>query len=213
MLRVGLTGNIASGKSSVAEVWRGLGAAIVDADRLARTAVTPGSPGLVAVVAEFGPHVLRADGSLDRGALRRIVFADATARQRLEAIVHPEVARLRAEEEAELARSGVEIVVHDIPLLYEVGAERGLDLVVLVDAPEAVRLERLLRDRGLPEAEARAMIAAQQPAAGKRARADLVIDNDGTPAQLAERAERTWERIREWAAGRAAPPGRSSGSG
>lgn len=202
MLRVGLTGNIASGKSSVGEVWRGLGAAIVDADRLARTAVVPGSPGLAAVVAEFGPHVLRSDGSLDRAVLRRMVFADPTARRRLEAIVHPEVARLRAEVEAELAHSGVEIVVHDIPLLYEVGAERGLDLVVLVDAPEAVRLERLVQDRGLPEAEARAMIAAQQPAAGKRARADIVIENDGTLAQLAERAERAWEQIRRWAVGR-----------
>lgn len=212
MLRVGLTGNIASGKSSVAEVWRGLGATIVDADRLAREAVAPGRPGLKAIAAEFGPEVLRADGALDRTAMRRIVFADPAARHRLEAIVHPEVDRLRRAAEAELARAGVAIVVHDIPLLYEVGAERGLDLVVLVDAPEEVRVERLMRDRGLPEAEARAMIAAQLPAAGKRARADLVIENDGTPAQLAERAEQAWERIGEWATRREGPRGRS-GSG
>ena len=195
--RVGLTGNIASGKSAVAAAWQRLGAPVVDADVLARQAVAPGTPGLRAVREAFGPGVLDADGALDRAALRRLVFADAAARRRLEGIVHPEVARLRAEAEARLARAGARIVVHAIPLLYEVGAEGALDLVVLVDAPEAVRLERLLRDRALPEAEARAMIAAQQPAQAKRARADLVIDNDGTLAQLAAEAERAWAEIRE----------------
>lgn len=204
MLRVGLTGNIASGKSVVAEVWRRLGAAIVDADELAREAVAPGSPGLQAVVGAFGPHVLASNGALDRAALRRIVFADAAARGRLEAIVHPEVARLRVEAEVALGARGVDVVVHEIPLLYEVGAERGLDLVVLVDAPEEVRLERLVRQRALPAAEARAMIAAQMPAAEKRGRADLVIDNDGTPAELAAKAEAAWAQIRAWAE----PPGR-----
>jgi len=195
--RVGLTGNIASGKSAVAAAWQRLGAPIVDADLLARQAVAPGTLGLRAVRAAFGPDVVDAEGALDRAALRRLVFADAAARRRLEGIVHPEVARLRAEAEARLARAGARIVVHAIPLLYEVGAEGTLDLVVLVDAPEAVRLERLLRDRALPEAEARAMIAAQQPAQAKRARADLVIDNDGTLAQLAAEAERAWAEIRE----------------
>ncbi len=197
MVRVGLTGNIASGKSSVAEIWRRSGAALVDADALAREAVAPGSPGLRAVVAAFGWDVLGADGALDRPAMRRIVFADVEARSRLEAIVHPEVARLRAEAEARLARAGTPIVVHAIPLLYEVGAETSLNLVVLVDAPEPLRLERLVRDRGLPEAEARAMIGAQLPAEAKRARADLVIDNDGTLAELAAKAERAWAEIRE----------------
>ena len=195
--RVGLTGNIASGKSAVAAAWQRLGAPVVDADVLARQAVAPGTLGLRAVRAAFGPDVVDAEGALDRAALRRLVFADAAARRRLEGIVHPEVARLRAEAEARLARAGARIVVHAIPLLYEVGAEGTLDLVVLVDAPEAVRLERLLRDRALPEAEARAMIAAQQPAQAKRARADLVIDNDGTLAQLAAEAERAWAEIRE----------------
>ncbi len=195
--RVGLTGNIASGKSAVATVWRRLGARIVDADALARAAVAPGSPGLAAVAAAFGPGVLDGTGALDRGALRRIVFAEAEARRRLEAIVHPEVARLQAEAEARLARAGTPIVVHAIPLLYEVGAETSLNLVVLVDAPEPLRLERLVRDRGLPEAEARAMIGAQLPAEAKRARADLVIDNDGTLAELAAKAERAWAEIRE----------------
>lgn len=200
--RVGLTGNIASGKTAVATVWRRLGAPVLDADVLAREAVEPGSPGLAAVVAAFGAGVLEASGALDRAAVRRIVFGDADARRRLEAIVHPEVARLREVAEAELARGGARIVVHDIPLLFEVGAERGMDMVVFVDAPEEVRLGRLLRDRALPEEEARAMIAAQMPAAEKRTRADLVIDNDGTLAELARKAEAAWAEIRERAGAR-----------
>lgn len=193
--RVGLTGNIASGKSAVATVWRRLGARVVDADVLAREAVAGGTPGLAAVAREFGPGVLTPDGLLDRAAMRRIVFADPEARHRLESIVHPEVARLRAAAEERLQAAGEPIVVHDIPLLYEVGAERGLDLVVLVDAPEEVRLHRLIRDRGLPEADARAMIAAQMPAAAKRSRADIVIDNDGTLAELAAKAEEAWRQV------------------
>jgi dephospho-CoA kinase len=200
--RVGLTGNIASGKSAVATAWRRLGAPVVDVDVLARAAVAPGSPGLAAVVAAFGPGVLDEAGALDRAALRRIVFAVEESRLRLEHIVHPEVARLRELEVARLVREGAPFIVFDIPLLYEVGAERGMDLVVLVDAAEEVRLERLMRDRGLPEAEAQAMIAAQMPAARKRERADLVIDNDGTPAELAEKAEAAWAEIRARAAAR-----------
>ncbi len=198
--RVGLTGNIASGKSAVAAIWRSLGAPVVDADVLARAAVAPGTPGLDAVRDAFGPGVVDASGALDRAALRHVVFTNAAARRRLEAIVHPEVARLRAEAEATLAREGAPIVVHDIPLLFEVGAERALELVVLVDAPEALRLERLVHDRGLPESEARAMIAAQMPAEAKRPRAGLVIDNDGTLAELATKAERAWAEIRRRAA-------------
>ncbi len=195
MLRVGLTGNIASGKTSVVQTWRQLGAQVVDADVLARRAVAPGSPGLEAVAAQFGASALDATGALDREVMRRLVFADPAARRRLEAIIHPEVARLRALEEARLEAEGARIVVHDIPLLFEVGAEKALDLVVFVDAPEATRLQRLVRDRGLPEAQARAMIAAQMPAAEKRARADIVIDNEGTLAQLAAEAEGAWEQI------------------
>lgn len=198
--RVGLTGNVASGKSSVVAVWRRLGARVIDADVLAREAVAAGSRGLAEVVRAFGPGVLSQDGELDRAAMRGIVFQDAEARRRLETIVHPEVARLRAQAEARLVQEGVRVVVHDIPLLYEVSAEKELDLVVLVDAPEAVRLQRLVEDRGLPEAEARAMIAAQQPASGKRERADIVIENDGTPGELAERAERAWRQILHGAA-------------
>lgn len=195
MLRVALTGNIASGKSTVARIWARHGARIIDADELARRAVEPGSPGLGRVVEEFGPGVLGPDGELDRGALRRLVFADPEARVRLEAIVHPEVARLRAEEEARAAREGVGVVVNDIPLLFEVGLEREFDLVVLVDAPVEERMARLVGLRGLDEVEARRMIDAQLPAEEKRGKADFVIDNDGTITELEARALEVWRAI------------------
>ena len=199
--RIGLTGNIASGKSSVARGWQRLGAHIVDADELARRAVAPGSPGLAAIRRAFGDDVIAADGALDRARLRDIVFRDAARRAELERIVHPEVGRLREQEEAALARAGVRIVVHVIPLLFEAGLEDSVDTVVLVDAPEAVRLKRIVRDRGLDEEQARRMIAAQIPAAEKRARADIVIDNDGTIEDLEREAEAAWRSISQHAAG------------
>lgn len=195
MFRVGLTGNIASGKSSVARLWKRLGAAVVDADVLARRAIEPGSPGLAKVVDAFGEHVLDARGRLDRARLRRIVFDDARARARLEAIVHPEVARLRDEEDARLERAGARIVVHDVPLLFEAGLADEFDLVVLVDAPEDERRRRLVEDRGLHEDEARRMMNAQLPAALKRAGADILLENDQTLAALEARAEAVWKEI------------------
>lgn len=195
MFRIGLTGNIASGKSTVARYWAERGAPIIDADVLARRAVEPGSPGLRRVVEAFGPEVLTEDGAMDRAAVRRIVFRDPAARARLEAIIHPEVGRLRDEEEARLQEAGERIVVHDIPLLFEVGIEDRFDAVVLVDAPEHQRLERLVRDRGLDEAEARRMIEAQMPAEEKRARADYVIDNDGSLERLEKLADEVWRKL------------------
>lgn len=195
MLRVGLTGNIASGKSTVARLWAGKGAWLIDADELARRAVAPGSQALARIVHEFGPQLLDAAGELDRAAMRRIAFGDAEARRRLEAIVHPEVGRLRAEEERRARAAGARVVVHDIPLLFEVGLERDFDVLVLVDAPAELRLRRLMRARNLSEPEARAMLQAQMPAAEKRARADYVIQNDGTLEQLAARAEEVWQAI------------------
>lgn len=197
MLRVGLTGNIASGKSAVAETWRSLGAAVIDADALARRAVAPGSDALRRIMERFGPAVLQADGSLDRAALRAIVFADADGRDALERILHPEIARLRAVEEERFARAGATVVVHEIPLLFETGLDDEFDLVVLVDAPEPVRLRRIVEARGVDEEEAKRMMAAQQPVAPKRARAAIVIDNDGTLEQLHARAGDVWRRIRE----------------
>jgi dephospho-CoA kinase len=184
MLVVGLTGNIAAGKSAVARRLAERGVPVVDADVLARDAVAPGTRGLRRVVARFGPGVLAPDGSLDRAALRRIVFADAAARADLEAIIHPEVGRLRDVAVGRAREAGAPLVVCDIPLLFEAGLEGTVDRIVLVDAPEAVRRERLVRDRGLTPAEADAMLAAQMPAAEKRPRAHHVIENAGSLADL-----------------------------
>lgn len=216
--RVGLTGNIAAGKSAVAEVWRGLGAAVVDADDLARRAVEPGSAGLAAVAEEFGTEVLRPDGRLDREALGRVVFADPARLRRLEEIVHPEVARLRpaaerealAETRARWAAAGGRaehhaIVVHDIPLLFEADLAAGFDEVVLVHAPEAARLARLVELRALEPAEARRRVASQTPSEDKIPRADRVIRNDGGLEELRARATRVWRAIED--AARAAAEG------
>jgi dephospho-CoA kinase len=195
MLKVGLTGNIASGKSSVARVWRELGATVIEADELARRAVEPGTPALARIADRWGARLLAPDGSLDRAALRAIVFQDEAERRALEAIVHPAVAALR-EEEHQLARArGDRVVVSDVPLLFEVGMEGDFDRIVLVDAPEPVRRERLIRDRGLAPDEADRMIAAQMPAARKRSRADLVIENDGTLEELRAAAEKAWREL------------------
>ncbi|MFP4623434.1 MAG: dephospho-CoA kinase [Gemmatimonadota bacterium] len=200
MFRVGLTGNVASGKSSVARRWAELGAAVIDADVLARRAVEPGTPGLERVRAAFGDEVMRG-GGLDREALGRLVFSDPDSRKRLEAIVHPEVKRLRDREEARLKAEGAGLVVHDIPLLFEVGLEGEFDMIVLVDAPREVRAERLVRDRGMPAAEARAVIDAQMPAGAKRGRADMVIENTGTLGELRAEADAVWREIRRRAGG------------
>ena len=184
MLVIGLTGNIAAGKSSVARHFAAWGATLVDADLLAREAVAPRTSALRAIVARWGSTMLAADGSLDRGALRRIVFGDATERAALDAIVHPEVARLRAEAVAAAAARGDRLVVCDIPLLFESGLTGTVDAVVLVDAPRDQRLARLVRDRQLAPDEAAAMMDAQWPSERKRSRADWVIDNDGTLADL-----------------------------
>lgn len=195
MLKVGLTGNIAAGKSTVADVWRSMGATVVDADELARRAVEPGTPALDAIAREWGTWVLDDGGALDRAALRQIVFADPDARARLEGIVHPAVAALRDESFREAAERGQKLVVADIPLLFEVGMADEFDVVVLVDAPEEVRLRRLVHDRGIDEEEARRMIAAQMRSELKRARADLVIPNAGTLGDLQDRARDAWRQL------------------
>ena len=195
MRRIGLTGSIASGKSSVVRVWERMGARVIDADLLARQAVAPGSPGLDRVRAAFGDDVIDPTGALDRDALRGIVFGDPSARLRLESIIHPEVARLRDHEEARLRGEGADVVVHDIPLLFEVGLQDAFDTLVVVDAPEAVRAERLRRDRGLGEEEIRGLMAAQLPDAEKRARADIVIENHGSLEALERRAAEVWAAI------------------
>ncbi|HWK89522.1 MAG TPA: dephospho-CoA kinase [Longimicrobium sp.] len=201
MLKVGLTGNIAAGKSAVSGVWRSLGATVVDADLLARQAVQPGTPALAAIEREWGPQVMEDDGGLDRAALRRIVFADTQARERLEGIVHPAVAAMRDEHYRRAAERGERVVIADVPLLFEVGMADEFDVVVLVDAPEEARLMRLVGDRRLDPEEARRMIAAQMPSELKRARADIVIDNTGTLGDLERRAREVWEELERRANG------------
>lgn len=208
MLRIGLTGNAASGKSTVARLLAEHGMPVIDADQLAREAVAPGSPALAAIAARFGPTVLGPDGALDRAAMRRLVFADADARHALEAIVHPEVARLRAMRLDTLAHAGTPLVVLEIPLLFEAGLTGEVDVVVLVDAPADVRRRRLQETRGLSRAEADALMDAQAPPAAKRSRADYIIDNEGMPASLDARVRTLATELRRRAGlnGSAATP-------
>jgi dephospho-CoA kinase len=199
--RVGLTGNIGSGKSAVARVWERLGGKVVDADELARLAVARGTAGYEAVRRHFGDRLLRPDGELDRAALGRLVFADPAQLRLLEDIVHPEVERLRLERERALAAQGAKLVVHVIPLLFETAMEDRFDAVVLVDAPASVRCARISADRGLTPDEAEARIAAQEPAAEKRKLASHVIDNTGTLADLERAAEELWNELLKRAGG------------
>ena len=195
MLRIGLTGGIGSGKSTVARLLAERGAVVVDADAIAREVVEPGTPGLAAVVATFGEDVLTPDGALDRPALGAVVFADPDARERLNAIVHPLVRERAAELAAAVPDDGV--VVHDIPLLVESGqagtgdARGAHDLVLVVETDLDTRLERLVQ-RGMTEEDARARIAVQATDEERRAVADVVLDNSGTPGELAAQVDRFW---------------------
>jgi len=195
MLLVGLTGNIASGKSTVSQLFSERGATIIDADVLARRAVERGTQAFDAIVQRWGTSVLAPDGHLDRAALRRVVFGNARELEALNAIVHPEVERLRTMRVEEARGRGDRVVVCDIPLLFEKKMVDGFDRIVLVDAPRPLRLERLVLDRGLRETEAMDMIAAQMPAELKRARADLVIDNAGTLTELERRVGEVWASL------------------
>jgi dephospho-CoA kinase len=192
MLLVGLTGNIASGKSVVSQLLSERGATIIDADVLARRAVETGTSAFRAIVERWGTSVLTPEGHLDRAALRRRVFGDPAELEALNEIVHPEVARLREELVSEARARGDRLVVCDIPLLFERSLVGEFDKIVLVDAPRPIRLERLVKERGLRETEAMDMIAAQMPAELKRARADYVIDNAGTFGDLEARVRDVW---------------------
>jgi dephospho-CoA kinase len=193
VLRIGLTGGIGSGKSTVAALLTERGAVLVDADRIARAVLEPGTPGLAAVAGEFGTGVLTADGALDRAALAAVVFADPRARARLDALVHPLVRAQAAEEMARAPEDAV--VVQDVPLLVETGQAGSYDLVVVVETDLATRLRRLV-ERGLPEDDARARIAAQATDEQRRAVADVVLDNSGSREELAAAVDRFWrERV------------------
>lgn len=188
MKSVALTGNVAAGKSAVAAAWAAAGVPVVSADDLARQAAAPGTPGLADIRAAFGDGVLAADGSLDRGALGRRVFGDDGARRQLEEILHPRIWALRSAWMDARRDAGETLVVAEIPLLFETGREGDFDVVVLVDAPEEIRLERLVEQRGLSEEEARRVMAAQMDAGEKRRRAHHVLSNDGTLDALVRRA-------------------------
>jgi len=200
LLSVALTGNIAAGKTTVARLFQEWGATVIDADRLAQDAQAPGGPVLARIVERFGRETLRPDASLDRAALRRVVLADPEALRALNAIVHPEVHRRRRAALAEARARGDRIVVTDIPLLFEADDPTAYDAIVLVDAPAAVRRDRIVRERGLGADEADRMLAAQAPPEGKRSRSDFVIENAGNRAELERVARAVWLRLEARAA-------------
>jgi dephospho-CoA kinase len=193
-VKVGLTGGIGAGKSEVSARLAALGAVIIDADAVAREVVAPGTPGLAAVVTAFGPGVLAVDGSLDRPRLGEIVFADAGLLAQLNAIVHPLVSQRMLQLEAEAPAGAV--VVHDVPLLAENGLAGLYDVVVVVDVPAEVQLDRLVRLRGMPADQARARLAAQASREQRLAIADIVVDNSGPLADLDAQVAGLWEQLR-----------------
>jgi len=197
MLSVALTGNVASGKSTVAQVWRAAGVPVVSADELSRRAVEPGTPGLHAVLEAFDEQLLTADGELDRPRLGELVFSDAEALKRLESILHPIIWQLRDQWLADRTAEGAPLVVSEIPLLFEVDRQGDFDRVVLVDAPDDERLRRLVELRGVSSDDARRMMAAQMDPVTKRAKSDFVISNDGAPDELHAAAVEVLRQLRD----------------
>ena len=204
MLRVGLTGGIGSGKSEVSRRLAAHGAVVIDADVAARAVVAPGTPGLARVAEAFGAGVLGPDGALDRERLGAIVFADPASRATLNAITHPLVGQwMRAAERAAVdAAGGDVIVVHDVPLLAENGRARDFDLVIVVDVPPELQLERLVSQRGMTPDQARARLAAQASRQQRLAVADIVIDNSGSLEDLDRRVAEVWAELTRQVAAR-----------
>jgi dephospho-CoA kinase len=202
MLRVGLTGGIGSGKSTVSARLAERGAVILDADQAARAVVEPGTPGLAAIVEAFGPGVLTLDGQLDRAKLASIVFANEAALAKLNAITHPLIhEHIRAAEEAAIRAGGDDtVLVHDVALLAEWGRAKEFDLVIVVDVPADTQLERLTGQRGMTEEQARARMAAQAAREQRLAVADIVIDNSGSREDLDRRVDEVWADLQARAA-------------
>jgi dephospho-CoA kinase len=196
VLLVGLTGGIGSGKSTVARMLEERGAVVLDADALARAVVEPGTPGHDLVVERFGANILAPGGDIDREALASIVFADPAARRDLEAIVHPEVRRLFAEECERYANSNA-VVVFSAPLLVETGMHTAFQVLVVVSASVETQIERLMRDRGMGEEQIRARIDAQLPLEDKAAVADVLIDNEGPREDLERQVDLVWSELAE----------------
>jgi dephospho-CoA kinase len=201
VILVGVTGGIGSGKSTVARMLEEHGAVVIDADELARRAVAPGSAGLAQILETFGGHVRTPDGSLDREALAAVVFADPEKRRALEAITHPEVARLFAEATARY-RDMDAVVVYDVPLLVENRLEAMFDAVVVVTAPEDVRVARLRADRGMSQNAARERIASQATDAERARVATFTLENDGSMETLRADVGRLWNELRSISSGR-----------
>lgn len=201
MLRVGITGTVGAGKSTVGRLFQRWGACRVDADRLAREAVVPGSRALSRIREAFGDAVLDGDGALDRAAMREKAFGDPETRRRLESIVHPEVRRLLEERAREARDRGHRVFVAEVPLLFEGGLEEAFDVVVVVDAPRRLRSRRVREERGVDGATFAAIEEAQWAAERKRRAADLVVLNDGSVEELEVRAREVWEEIGRRAGG------------
>ena len=195
VLLVALTGNIASGKSTVAARFASLGAHIIDADLLAREVVEPGTPALAEIVERWGRDILAPGGRLNRAALGRIVFADRSEREALNAIVHPRVEALRRQRVADARARGDRVIICDIPLLFEKGLDGAFDAVILVDASRSTRRARLMELRALSADAADQMIEAQMSAEQKRDGADYIIENNGTPAALGIRVDDVWQSL------------------
>jgi dephospho-CoA kinase len=195
MIKVGLTGNVAAGKSVVLELLRRHGATVIDADALVREVQQPGTPVLRRIAERFGPDMFLPDGALDRLRLRRRVMGDPAALSDLNAIVHPAVELLHRERIAQAELRGARVVVSDVPLLFEAGWESEFDLIILVDAPEAIRRRRLVALRQLTPEEADEMLASQDPAEGKRRWSDIVIENAGSVEALEARVREVWETL------------------
>lgn len=193
MLKIGLTGGIGSGKSEVSKRLSAKGAMVIDADKIAREVVEPGTPGLARVVATFGEEVLRPDGSLDRERLGSVVFADSERLAALNAIVHPLVGERVAQLQQEADNDT--IMVYDVPLLVENNLAPMYDVIIVVDAPDELRIRRLAEYRGMPEADAEARIAAQASREDRLAAADIVIPNDGPLEELDDRVEEVWAEL------------------
>ncbi|HYL07680.1 MAG TPA: dephospho-CoA kinase [Candidatus Udaeobacter sp.] len=194
MKLIGLTGGAGSGKSTVAAMFRELGAEVIDADDASHAAYAPGTPGFAAVVAEFGPDYVRG-GQIDRARLGELVFNDPDARRRLNAIVHPLVRQWMTERTAEAAERGAGVVIHDVPLLFENGLETIYADVICVYVPERLQVKRLIEGRGISPERARAMLASQMPIEEKRSRAQHVIDNSGPRETTREQVRKLWVEL------------------
>jgi dephospho-CoA kinase len=196
MLKIALTGGPGSGKSTVAQMFRELGAEVIDADEVAHGAVSPGQPAWEEVRREFGPDYFREDGSLDRAKMAELVFQDAGARQKLNAIVHPRVTGEIARRLKDLAARGAHLVMVEVPLLFEAGLEKNFDMVIVVDAGEKEQIDRIAARDGRPAREAAGIIQAQWPLDAKKARADFVVDNRGSLTDTRDQVKKLWQRLK-----------------